>query len=141
APRAKLNATRGYGAEVVLYDRLREDRVALGKRLAAERGAAIVPPFDHPAIIAGQGTCAVELCDEVSDLDALAVCIGGGGLISGSSIAAKAHRPGIRIFGVEPELANDAYLSLQAGHPVEIPPPDTIADGLRSPSPGKLTFP
>ena len=141
APRSKVEATRAQGARIVTYDRLTEDRAAIGNRIAQETGAALVPPFDHPWIIAGQGTAALELLEEIPDLDALVVPIGGGGLISGSSIAAKALRPGIRIIGVEPEDANDTALSLAAGRRVEIPPPATLADGLRSPMPGELTFP
>ncbi len=141
APRSKVEATRGYGAEVVTYDRLRENRETIGERIAAETGAAIVPPYDHPWTIAGQGTLAVELLDEVSKLDALVVCIGGGGMLAGCCIAAKTLLPKIRIFGVEPADANDTYLSLKKGERVEIPPPTTIADGLRSPKPGAITFP
>ncbi len=141
APRSKVEATRAQGARIVTYDRFREDRTAIGERIAAESGAALVPPFDHPWIIAGQGTTALELLEEIPGLDALLVPVGGGGLISGCSIAAKALRPDIRIFGVEPALGNDVFLSLAAGKRIEIPPPDTIADGLRTPCPGKLTFP
>ncbi|HHN72803.1 MAG TPA: threonine/serine dehydratase, partial [Thermopetrobacter sp.] len=141
APRAKLEATRAHGARIVTYDRLRQSREEIGRRIARETGAALVPPYDHPRIIAGQGTVALELLAEVRDLDALVVPIGGGGLISGCSIAAHALRPGIRIFGVEPETAADTYLSLQAGRRVEVPNPPTIADGLRSPTPGEITFP
>ncbi|MBI1897817.1 MAG: pyridoxal-phosphate dependent enzyme, partial [Acidobacteria bacterium] len=141
APPAKVEATRAYGARIVSYDRLREDREAIGRRIAAETGATLVPPFDHEWTIAGQGTLALELLEEVPELDALVVCIGGGGLISGCSAGAKHVKPGIRVFGVEPELANDTWLSLQAGLRIEIPPPATIADGLRAPAPGKLTFP
>ena len=141
APKTKVEATRGYGANVVVYDRLAEDRMAIGQRIAGETGAAVIPPFDHPAVMAGQGTAALELLDEVPNIDAMVACISGGGLLAGCSIAAKAHNPAIRCFGVEPEDANDTFLSLKAGHIVEIPPPSTIADGLRSPSPGKLTFP
>lgn len=141
APRAKLEATRAHGARIVTYDRLRQSREEIGRRIARETGAALVPPYDHPRIIAGQGTVALELLAEVRDLDALVVPIGGGGLISGCSIAAHALRPGIRIFGVEPETAADTYLSLQAGRRVEVPNPPTIADGLRSPMPGEITFP
>jgi len=141
APRSKMEATRGYGATIVMYDRLTEDREAIGCRIAAETGATIVPPYDHPWTIAGQGTAALELLEEVPDLDALVVCLGGGGLASGCSIAARALRPDIRIFGVEPEDANDTYLSLRRGERVTISPPRTIADGLRSPAPGALTFP
>jgi threonine dehydratase len=141
APRSKLEATKGYGARVVIYDRLRDDRVAFGKKLAEETGATLVPPYDHPWILAGQGTAALELLEEAPKLDALAVCVGGGGLMSGCSIAAKAMHPSIRLFGVEPVDANDTYLSLAAGKRVHIPPPATIADGLRAQIPGELTFP
>ena len=141
APRSKLEATRAQGAKIVEYDRFRDDRAAIGARIAAETGATLVPPFDHPWIIAGQGTTALELLEEVPDLDALVAPIGGGGLMSGCSIAAKHLRPGIRVIGVEPEKGNDAFLSLQAGKRIEVPPPDTIADGLRTPVPGTLTFP
>jgi len=141
APRSKLEATRAQGAKIVEYDRFRDDRAAIGARIAAETGATLVPPFDHPWIIAGQGTTALELLEEVPDLDALVAPIGGGGLMAGCSIAAKYLRPGIRVIGVEPEKGNDAFLSLQAGKRIEIAPPDTIADGLRTPVPGTLTFP
>jgi threonine dehydratase len=141
APAAKVEATRGYGAQVVVYDRMKEDRIAIGRAIAAETGATLIPPFDHPDVIAGQGTAALELLEDVPDLDALVVCMSGGGLISGCAIAAKHLRPSIRIFGVEPEDGNDIYLSLRAGHRVTIPPPRTIADGLRVTTPGELTFP
>ncbi len=141
APTAKLEATKAYGAEVVFYDRLRDDREAVARKLAEETGSVLVPPFDHEWIIAGQGTAALELLEDVPDLDALVVCVGGGGLLSGSALAAKGIRPKIRVFGAEPEQANDTYLSLKAGHRVAIPPPDTIADGLRPPKPGAMTFP
>jgi threonine dehydratase len=141
APKAKVAGTRAQGAEIVRYDRFKEDREGIGARLAAETGAALVPPYDHPWTMAGQGTAALELLQDAPDLDGLIVCVGGGGLISGCSTVAKAIRPPMRVFGVEPELANDTWLSLQKGERVEIPPPDTIADGLRSPKPGALTFP
>src|SRR3984957_4334503 len=141
APALKLAATRAHGARIVTYDRAAEDREAIGQRIARETGATIVPPYDHAWTIAGQGTAAVELLDEVPDLDALVIPIGGGGLISGSSIAAHAIRAGIRVFGVEPEQGNDTLLSLRAGSRVEIPLPETIADGLRATKPGALTFP
>jgi threonine dehydratase len=141
APRSKVEATRARGARIVTYDRFTQDRVALGRQIAAETGATVVPPFDHPWIIAGAGTTAIELMDQAPHLDALVVCIGGGGLISGCSIAAKHLNPAIRIFGVEPADGNDTYLSLAAGKRIEIPPPATIADGLRSPMPGEITFP
>jgi threonine dehydratase len=141
APPAKLAATRAYGAEVILYDRLRDDREAIGRRVAAETGATLVPPFDHEWTIAGQGTVALELLEEYPDLEAIVVPIGGGGLISGCSLIAKEIAPHIRVIGVEPEDANDTYLSLQAGRRVTIAAPETIADGLRAPQPGALTFP
>ena len=141
APAVKLRATRAYGATVVLYDRLTEDREALGRQLAEETGATLVPPYDHPWIIAGQGTAALELLEERPDLEAIVTCVGGGGLLSGSAIAAKSIRPEIRVFGVEPELANDTWLSWRAGHRVEIAPSETIADGLRATKPGAVTFP
>jgi len=141
APRAKAEATRARGATIVTYDRLTEDRTAIGKRIAEETGATLVPPYDHPWTIAGQGTAARELLEELPDLDALVVPIGGGGLISGSSIAARRLSPSIRILGVEPDTANDTFQSLEAGRRVKIPIPPTIADGLRSQSPGEITFP
>jgi len=141
APSSKLEATRGYGATVVLYDRQREDRSVIGRRIAEETGASIIPPFDHEHVIAGQGTAALELLEEVPDLDSLVVCISGGGLIAGCATAAQALRPSIRVFGVEPADGNDTLLSLQAGKRVSVPPPATIADGLRVQSPGELTFP
>jgi len=141
APKAKLAATREYGAKVIFYDRAKEDREAVGQRIAEELGATLVPPYDHRWTIAGQGTAALELLEEVPDLDAVVIPVGGGGLISGCSIASKSLQPGIRIFGVEPEDGNDTYLSVRAGQRIEIPAPQTIADGLRSSRPGTLTFP
>lgn len=141
APKSKLEATRGYGARVVTYDRMTGSREAIGKQIAEETGATLIPPYDHPWTIAGQGTAALELLEQVADLDALVAPIGGGGLLSGCAIAAKALRPQIRIFGVEPEDANDTYLSVRAGSRVEIPMPQTIADGLRATKPGAITFP
>lgn len=141
APRTKVAGTRAQGADIVIYDRFKEDREAIGARLAADTGASLIPPYDHPWIMAGQGTAALELLNETPALDALIACVGGGGLISGCSVVAKAIRPSIRVFGVEPELANDTWLSIQRGERVEIRPPDTIADGLRTPKPGALTFP
>jgi len=141
APAAKLAATRGYGAEVVLYDRYGESRDEIGKRLVEERGAFLVPPFDDEKIMAGAGTAAAELLDDVPELDFLLVPVSGAGLIAGSATAAKHLRPSIRIFGVEPETANDTALSLAQGKRVSIPVPRTIADGLQVPSPGELTFP
>jgi threonine dehydratase len=118
APAVKLAATRGYGAEVVLYDRVEQKREVIARQLGEERGLTLIPPFEHPHIIAGQGTAALELLTDVPDLDALIVPIGGGGLISGCSIAAHAIKPEIRILGVEPDTANDTYLSLQKGEVV-----------------------
>jgi len=141
APALKVAATRAHGARIVTYDRAAEDREAIALRIANETGATVVPPYDHPWTIAGQGTTALELLAEVPDLDALVVPIGGGGLISGCSIAAHSIRPAIRIFGVEPEQGNDTLLSLRAGERIAIPLPETIADGLRPAKPGAITFP
>jgi threonine dehydratase len=141
APAAKLAATRGYGAEVVLYDRLREDRAALAAGLARERGATLVPPFDDPAVIAGQGTAALELIEDVGALEVLLVCLGGGGLLSGCALAAGRLAPGIAIWGVEPATGDDWVQSLARGERVTIPVPATIADGMQTTAPGELTFP
>jgi threo-3-hydroxy-L-aspartate ammonia-lyase len=141
SPASKMAATRGYGAEVVLYDRYREDRVALGEALAIERGLTLVPPYEDPLVIAGQGTAALELLQGRPDLDLLIVPVGGGGLIAGSATAAKALRPGIRVVGVEPEAGDDTRRSLEAGTRVRLPEvPRTIADGLQVDIPGELTF-
>jgi threonine dehydratase len=141
APASKLAATRGYGAEVVLYDRYTESRDEIGERLVRERGALLVPPFDDDLIMAGAGTATAELMEEVPDLDFLLVPVSGAGLIAGSATAAKHLRPQITVYGVEPETANDTALSLAKGERVSIGVPRTIADGLQVPSPGKLTFP
>jgi threonine dehydratase len=141
APRSKVAATRAYGAAIVTYNRFRENREAIGRRIAAETGAVLVPPYDHPWTIAGQGTAALELLEQAPNIEALVVPVGGGGLISGCSIAVKGLRPAIRVFGAEPELANDTYLSLEAGRRIEIPTPLTVADGLRATQPGQITFP
>jgi threonine dehydratase len=141
APRSKMEATRAQGATILTFDRLRESREEIGRRISAESGATLVPPFDHPWIIAGQGTGALELLEEIPHLDALIAPVGGGGLLSGCAIAAKGINPAIRVFGAEPAQANDTFLSFRAGHRVEIATQDTIADGLRSPKPGELTFP
>jgi threonine dehydratase len=141
APKAKLASTQAYNPKIVFFDRAREDREAIARRIANETGAVILPSYDHPWIVAGQGTAALELLEDRPDLDAILVPLGGGGLLSGTLIAAKALRPCIKIFGVEPELADDWYRSLQAGERIAIPPPATIADGLRTPIPGEITFP
>jgi threonine dehydratase len=139
-PAAKLEATRGYGAEVIGYDRYRQDREALGAALAAERGLTLVPPYEHPLVMAGQGTVALELLERVPELDALLVPVGGGGLLAGCVTAAKALRPGIRVIGVEPEAGDDTRRSLAAGERVRIDVPRTIADGQQADIPGELTF-
>jgi threonine dehydratase len=146
APSSKLAATRGYqsgqpGSEVVLYDRYTEDRAALGARLASERGMTLIPPYDHPDVMAGQGTAALELIQETGPLDALLVCLGGGGLLSGSAVAATQLAPGIAVWGVEPEAGNDTQQSLARGEIVSIPVPQTIADGAQTQASGQLTFP
>jgi threo-3-hydroxy-L-aspartate ammonia-lyase len=141
APTLKVAATRGYGADVVTYDRLSEDREAIAQRLADQRGLTLVPPYDHPLIMAGQGTAALELLEEVGSLDWLLAPVGGGGLLSGSVMAATGLLPTIKVVGVETETSNDWVLSLEAGRRVRIPPPDTIADGMRTQQPGLLTFP
>jgi threonine dehydratase len=141
APAAKLDATRGYGAEIVLYNRQTQSREALSAQLAHDRNLAFVPPYDHPHIMAGQGTAALEFLEAVPDLDVLVAPVGGGGLLSGCAIAAKAIKPDIRVFGVETEASNDWWLSFQSGRREKIPPPDTIADGMRTQQPGELTFP
>jgi len=140
APAAKLAATRGYGAEIILYDRYREDRAAIAQEIQAKEGRPLVPPFDHPDIIAGQGTAALELCSEVGELDILLAPVGGGGLISGCAIACHHLSPRAQIYGVEAEVANDTFLSLQRGERVTIPVPPTIADGMQVTSPGEITF-
>jgi len=141
APVSKVAATRGYGAEVVFYDRQSEDREARAKDLVAKTGRALVPPYDDPAIMAGQGTAALELLEEVADLDALLTPMGGGGLMAGCSTVATSLRPSMKIYGVEADTANDTYLSFKKGERVSIAPPPTIADGIRNLSPGTLTFP
>lgn len=141
APALKIAATRGYGAEVILYDRHRENREEIGARIAAERGMSLVPPFDHADVIAGQGTAAMELIEDTGPLDALVVCVGGAGLISGCATAAKALAPACRVVGVEPEAGNDVQLSLARGERVKIAVPHTIADGAQTQQVGELTFP
>ena len=141
APILKLEATRNYGAEVVFYDRLTEDREQIAREIMERTGRVLVPPYDDPAIMAGQGTAALELLEDVPSLDALLAPVGGGGLMAGCSTVARALFPGVQIFGVETESANDTYLSLRKGERVTIPPPPTIADGIRLTTPGALTFP
>lgn len=141
APKSKIQATRDQGATILHYDRLKDDREALGRQIASDTGATLIPPYDHPWTVIGQGTCGLELIEEVPDLDAMVVCTGGGGLLTGCAVAMKGINPNIRIFGVEPELANDWYLSMLEGHRVTVDPSRTIADGLRTPQPGLITFP
>jgi threo-3-hydroxy-L-aspartate ammonia-lyase len=140
APTLKLDATRGYGAEVVTYDRYSEDREAIGTRLAEERGLALVRPFDDSLVIAGQGTAALELLEEAGGLDLLVAPVGGGGLIAGCATVAKGRLPEAQVIGVEPEDGDDTQRSLAAGHPVEVPVSRSIADSLQVPKPGDLTF-
>ncbi|MEU4390344.1 threo-3-hydroxy-L-aspartate ammonia-lyase [Kribbella sp. NPDC023855] len=141
SPPTKLAATRGYGAEVVTYDRYSQDRAVLANQLAEERGLTLIPPYDHYDVMAGQGTVALELIEDVGPLGALLVPIGGGGLIAGCATAASALSPGIRVIGVEPAAGDDTARSLKAGERVEIGVPRTIADGQAIASPGELTFP
>jgi threo-3-hydroxy-L-aspartate ammonia-lyase len=140
APRAKLEATRGYGAEVILYRPASESREALAERLRAERGMTLIPPYDHPDVVAGQGTAVLELLEEAGPLDLLLAPCGGGGLLSGSALAATSV-PGCRVVGVEPELADDATRTFRTGTLHRVSNPPTIADGLRTPSLGQVTWP
>jgi len=137
APALKLAATRGYGAEVVIYDRYQEDRAAIATRLVEQRGAALIPPFDHLPVMAGQGTAALELIEDAGSLDALIVCAGGGGFLSGCAVAAKHLLPDVRVIGAEPERGNDMQQSLRAGHIVSIDVPRTICDGQQTQSIGQ----
>ena len=141
APKMKVEATAANGAEIVTYDRFREDREEIARTIRERTGAILVPPFDDERIMAGQGTATLELLEDYPDLDAIITPVGGGGLVSGSAIAARGINARIKVYGAEPENANDTQQSIRAGKRIEIPAPDTIADGLRSPSPGKLTFP
>ncbi len=141
APQMKIDATRGYGAEVILFDRYKEDREALSKRLAQERGMTLIPPYDHPHVMAGQGTATKELIEDAGELDTLVVCVGGGGLLSGSAVAARALNPDIEIFGVEPQAGNDGQQSFRSGEIVHIETPRTIADGAQTQHLGEYTFP
>ena len=140
APAAKAAATRGYGGNVVVYDRYAEDREAIGRRLADEQGMTLIPPYDHPDVIAGQGTAALELLDETGPLDALFVPMGGGGLLSGSALAARALAPACKVYGVEPEAGNDGQQSFRSGNIVHIDTPRTIADGAQTQHLGAYTF-
>jgi threonine dehydratase len=140
APQAKVDATRGYGAEVILFDRYKQDREALTAELAGQRGMTLIPPYDHPDVMAGQGTAAKELFEEVGELDALLVPLGGGGLLSGSALSARALSPRCRIYGVEPEAGNDGQQSLRKGEIVNIPVPKTLADGAQTQHLGQYTF-
>jgi len=142
APKAKLDATEGYGARVVRYDPGEDAREVVAAQIVAETGATLIPPFDHADVIAGQGTAAAELIEEVGPLDALLVCCGGGGLLTGSALAAHAMSPGCRVIGVEPELGDDMTRSFHTRTPQRLHAvPDTIADGARTMGPGALTFP
>ena len=141
APESKVAATRGYGGEVVLYDRYTEDREAIGLQLAEERGMTLIPPYDHADVIAGQGTAAKELIEETGPLDALFVCLGGGGLLAGSALATRVLAPDCRIYGVEPEAGNDGQQSFRSGRLVRIETPQTLADGAQTQQLGHLTFP
>ena len=141
APAVKVAGTRGYGAEVVFFDRRTESREAIGQALAADRGLSLVPPFNHPDVVAGQGTLALEMLDERPELDIVVTPVGGGGLVSGVAVAAHGRRAGVAVYGVEPETANDAQQSLASGEIVTISPPDTIADGVRTLAVGEVTFP
>ncbi|GAA2596621.1 pyridoxal-phosphate dependent enzyme [Streptomyces axinellae] len=139
-PAVKRAATEGYGARVITYDRYTQDRAAIGAKVAEEEGRALIPPYEHPPVMAGQGTTALELLEDVPDLDAMVVPLGGGGLMAGAATAATALRPGIRMIGVEPEDGDDTARSLAAGHRVRIEVPRGLADGQAAPTPGELTF-
>jgi threo-3-hydroxy-L-aspartate ammonia-lyase len=141
APAAKAVATEGYGASLVRYDRYNQDRDEVLSRVARQTGRVVIPPYDHPAVMAGQGTVALELIEDVADLDVLLVCLGGGGLLAGCATVAAALVPGMRIFGVEPETGDDHRRSRLAGERVTIPMPRTIADGQQLSTPGALTWP
>lgn len=141
APAAKVAATRGYGAKVVTYDRYTQDRDVISRKLASEQGLTLIPPFDHVDVIAGQGTAAKELIEDAGPLDILLVCVGGGGLLAGSALAARALSPACIVYGVEPEAGNDGQQSFRSGKIVRIGVPKTIADGAQTPSLGEITFP
>jgi threonine dehydratase len=141
APAAKVAATQSYGGEVIIYDRYRENREAIGQRLARERGMTLIPPYDHPHVIAGQGTAVTELIEETGPLDLLFVCLGGGGLLAGGALAAAELSPNCKVIGVEPEAGNDGQQSLARGEIVHIAVPHTIADGAAATHLGLYTFP
>ena len=141
APAAKVAATRDYGAQVVFYDRYTQDREAIGRALAAERGMTVIPPYDHPHILAGQGTAAKELFEQVGALDALFVGLGGGGMLSGTTLSTRALAPGCQVIGVEPQAGNDGQRSFESGQIVHIDTPQTIADGAQTQHLGQYTFP
>ena len=140
APALKVQATKGYGGEVIVYDRYKEDREEIGRRLAQERGMTLIPPYDHPDVIAGQGTAAKEMFEEAGQLDMLLVCLGGGGLLAGCAVAAAALSPSCKVIGVEPEAGNDGQQSLRSGQIVTIAVPDTIADGAKTTHLGEHNF-
>ena len=141
APALKVKATKEYGGEVITYDRYTENREEIGRRLSEERGMTLIPPYDHPDVIAGQGTAAKELFEEVGELDILLVCLGGGGLLAGCALAARALSPNCKVIGVEPEAGNDGQQSFRTGEIVHIDTPRTIADGAQTQHLGQLTFP
>lgn len=141
APAAKVAATKGYGGQVVIYDRYKEDREQIGRELAEKHGLTLIPPYDHPDVIAGQGTAAKELFEEIGPLDAFFVCLGGGGLLSGSALATRALSPQAKLYGVEPEAGNDGQQSFRSGSIVHIDTPKTIADGAQTQHLGQYTFP
>lgn len=141
APSVKVDATAGYGAEIVRYDRMTQDREAVARQIGEERGLTLVPPYNDPLIMAGAGTAALELLEDQPDLEVIATPVGGGGLVSGTSVAARGVRKGVHVIGVETEAANHAYLSKHSGERVTIAPPDTIADGIRTVALGQLTWP
>jgi threonine dehydratase len=141
APAVKVAATKGYGGNVVIYDRYKEDREQIGRDLAQKHGLTLIPPYDHPDVVAGQGTAARELIEEVGVLDAFFVCLGGGGLLAGSALAARALAPLCKIYGVEPQAGNDGQQSFRAGSIVHIDTPKTIADGAQTQHLGEYTFP
>ena len=140
APQAKIDATRGYGGEVILFDRFQQDREVLTREIAVQRGMTLIPPFDHPDVLTGQGTAAKELFEEVGELDYLFVCMGGGGLLSGCALSARALSPHCKVFGVEPEAGNDGQQSFRSGAIVRIATPNTIADGAQTQAVGEITF-